>query len=437
MKTKLINPTGDTTGQKNAIDWEGCDYSKCGRTDRGVSAFGQVIGLRVRSNRPLSGENAAFDDNKDELGYVQILNSLLPSDIRVLAWCPNPPEDFSARFSCRSRHYKYFFTQPSFMPTPSSQGLRQSLTVDSVSNDKRREGWLDIQRMQDAAKRFEGLHDFRNFCKVDGSKQISDYRRRIFRSEIRALTSEEMPAAYVSGSLFRETNGASESSTHLASLQPDIYIFDLQGSAFLWHQVRHMVAVLFLVGQGLEAPAIVDDLLNVADCAEKPHYEMADETPLVLWNCTFPREGDDPLHDSLDWRYVGGVAPVAGQRASSSVKFGLGGAIDEIWSLWRAAKMDEVLRGTLLNLIASQPDLFTRDPSLDLGKMGQRKHSQKVFLGGNVPAYKGVYVPLLKRQRLRSVDEVNREYAEKHGLPDKMSGVAKGHPEESRGDHDE
>lgn len=30
----------------------------------------------------------------------------------------------------------------------------------------------------------------------------------------------------------------------------------LKGSAFLWHQVRCMVAILFMVGQGIESPDV-------------------------------------------------------------------------------------------------------------------------------------------------------------------------------------
>jgi tRNA pseudouridine38/39 synthase len=30
----------------------------------------------------------------------------------------------------------------------------------------------------------------------------------------------------------------------------------IKGSAFLWHQVRCMVSVLFLIGQGLESPSV-------------------------------------------------------------------------------------------------------------------------------------------------------------------------------------
>ncbi|KAJ3521140.1 hypothetical protein NM208_g13428 [Fusarium decemcellulare] len=82
---------------ERVVDFDCCEYSKCGRTDRGVSAFGQVIGLRVRSNRPLpkkrqrlseagdamvvdeesgdkaeeedEAETSSFDDIKDELQY--------------------------------------------------------------------------------------------------------------------------------------------------------------------------------------------------------------------------------------------------------------------------------------------------------------------------------------------------------------------------------
>jgi tRNA pseudouridine(38-40) synthase len=146
-KAKLLVHTGTPPEDPDQVNWEGCEYSKCGRTDRGVSAFGQVVGLRVRSSQPLQQCNGDvdkvasedvhhFDPIRDELPYVQILNRLLPSDIRVLAWCPNPPKDFSARFSCRERRYRYFFTQPAFAPTPGAWGL--SLGLTNQANAKRR-----------------------------------------------------------------------------------------------------------------------------------------------------------------------------------------------------------------------------------------------------------------------------------------------------------
>lgn len=37
-----------------------------------------------------------------------MLNRILPKDIRIVAWSP-VKEDFSARFDCGSRTYKYWF----------------------------------------------------------------------------------------------------------------------------------------------------------------------------------------------------------------------------------------------------------------------------------------------------------------------------------------
>jgi tRNA pseudouridine38/39 synthase len=140
-KARLIFPTAIEGFKEGEVNWEGTDYSKCGRTDKGVSAFGQVIGIRVRSNRPLvrkkeieneevqvNGEGVPskaaaestelqamaaepeeeppFDSIADELPYASLLNKILPPDIRILAWCPNPGPDFSARFSCRERRYR-------------------------------------------------------------------------------------------------------------------------------------------------------------------------------------------------------------------------------------------------------------------------------------------------------------------------------------------
>ena len=39
---------------------------------------------------------------------MHILNKVLPPEMHVLALCPVEPE-FSARFSCKQRTYKYFF----------------------------------------------------------------------------------------------------------------------------------------------------------------------------------------------------------------------------------------------------------------------------------------------------------------------------------------
>ncbi|KAL8964087.1 MAG: hypothetical protein Q9183_004716, partial [Haloplaca sp. 2 TL-2023] len=261
-KAKLVFPSPNASLRDDEPSWEGCEYSKAGRTDKGVSAYGQVIGIRVRSNRPVTSsqagkgdeevngegaqidqswssessppDDADFDPINHEIPYPQILNRLLPPQIRVLAWCPSPPADFSARFSCRERSYKYVFTQPAFAPSPGLGGL----PTDSDSRSYRREGWLDIHAMRTAAKKLEGLHDFRNFCKVDASKQIQNFERRINKAEVVQVNHDEKgPLGFLGLPGFRQHHPPETADDRLSTpSSPKIYAFKVQGSAFLWHQ---------------------------------------------------------------------------------------------------------------------------------------------------------------------------------------------------------
>ncbi|KAG6155455.1 hypothetical protein E4U37_001179 [Claviceps purpurea] len=478
---------------ERVVQFECCEYSKCGRTDRGVSAFGQVIGLRVRSNRPLpkkqvevggpvsediSGEathvekkasstagaeevaggketeageeqgeeeeeGVPFDDLKDELCYPRILNRLLPDDIRILAWCPSPPADFSARFSCRERQYRYFFTQPAFAPNPAEaagppSSSSYSSSSSSSSSSALQPGWLDIEAMRNAAKRFEGEHDFRNFCKVDPAKQISNFRRRIFESDI-------VQVQDASGVLpFLQNQQSPCGSSVEEGPYPQVYYFHVRGSAFLWHQIRHMVAVLFLVGQRLEDPAVVSELLDTQRTPCRPSYVMAEEVPLVLWDCIFPdltategagagatdqeqeqEQGSSSARiDCMNWIYVG--------DEQTSNKFGQFGLMESTWRLWRGHKMDELLSAQLLQRISQQGRRVHTDTDSDSiagtnagrkGKAARTKRdagptSSKVFEGGNGGRLGGKYVPVMKKPLLQSVEEQNDRYARRKGFAD-------------------
>lgn len=146
VRTKLI------------ADIDSSGYSRCGRTDRGVSAFGQVIGLRVRSNLPANAELLDVDSidavragekfrvklpsgeikTLTEIDYPTHINRSLPPEIRVYSVVTCAPE-FCARFDCQWRVYRYFFVKKQ----------------------------LDIDRMRAAANKLVGPHDFRNFCRID------------------------------------------------------------------------------------------------------------------------------------------------------------------------------------------------------------------------------------------------------------------------------
>lgn len=240
---------------------ESSGYSRCGRTDKGVSSAGQVVALRLKSNIPLqarldSNSETLVSDNdlpkneserlhalvppkkgngpevwKDvaEYPYSKMLNGVLPPNIRILGWSP-VSNDFSARFSATTRTYRYFF-------------VRRRLQLDP---------------MKQALQLLVGKHDFRNFCKMDVEK-VYNFERTIYAAEIVECPNESV-----------------------------VCYFQIHGQAFLWHQIRCIASILFLVGQGLEEPCVVKELLNVEEHPGKPGYPLAPERPLVLHQCGYP-----------------------------------------------------------------------------------------------------------------------------------------------------
>lgn len=227
------------------------NYHRCGRTDKGVSAFGQVISLDLRSHFPKGRHSEDFNlkdevnDDAKEIRYTHILNRVLPPDIRVLAWAPVEPS-FSARFSCLERTYRYFFPRAD----------------------------LDIVTMNCAAQKYVGTHDFRNLCKMDVANGVINFQRTILSAQVQLVG--QSPAEDRWQEPFQ------------------LCQFEVTGQAFLYHQVRCMMAILFLIGQGMEKPEIIDELLNIEKNPQKPQYSMAVEFPLVLYDCKF---------ENIKWLY--------------------------------------------------------------------------------------------------------------------------------------
>jgi len=108
-----------------------------GRTDTGVHALANVVSVDVDGGPP--AESAA-----------QALNSRLPDDVAVVS-ADQVPADFSARFSARSRTYRYrIFNRRAASPFEH----RRALWI-------KRE--LDLEELNAAAKLLLGEHDFRAF----------------------------------------------------------------------------------------------------------------------------------------------------------------------------------------------------------------------------------------------------------------------------------
>lgn len=261
MRTKMID------------DRDSCDYHRSGRTDIGVSAFCQVVSLVVRS----SGRE------DDELNYPFLLNKVLPAQIRCLCWSPVVSE-FTARFSCKQRTYKYFF--------PRSH--------------------LRIQEMRTAVGHLIGEHDFRNFCKLDDNN-CDKTIRQILSAEITDCDS---------------------SAGDTSSNPYDLLCVTISARGFLWHQIRCILSLLFLVGEGKEQPDLIRDMLDTDIFPHKPQYQLASGLPLVLYDCLY----DDT---DVDW--------VVDQKALTDV-------VASLQSLWtQAAIKTQMIRQMITDVNLMHP----------------------------------------------------------------------------------
>ncbi len=128
------------------------------RTDSGAHATGQVIHFRTTCAIPVERVPAA-------------LNSVLPRDIAA-RWAWEADESFHARYSARSRVYRYTVLN---QPVRSALVERYAYRVSQP---------LDVQAMREAAGYLVGKHDFAAFA-----CEVTRYRntvREVYSAQLRA-----------------------------------------------------------------------------------------------------------------------------------------------------------------------------------------------------------------------------------------------------------
>ena len=182
-----------------------------GRTDAGVHARGQSVGVRV-----------AAKWNPVELRRA--LNALLPRDIWVAAAHEMRPE-FHARYSATARRYSYF--------VGTDEG--------AMSPFRRRTEWaypraIDGDRLAIAAATLVGDHCFVAFA-VRGTAPPDDAHRCTIREAV-----------------WRDRAGG--------------LAFEIEGNRFLHHMVRFLVGTMLDVASGRRDPETVSRLLGASDNEE-------------------------------------------------------------------------------------------------------------------------------------------------------------------------
>ena len=116
---------------------EEVDLIGSGRTDAGVHSLGQVANFKTNSNFPIEKMPIA-------------LNSQLKNSI-VIKKAEEVDERFHSRYNAKNKTYRYIINN-SKTGTAIYRNLEYCYPFE-----------LDVEKMQEAAKYFEGEHDFKAF----------------------------------------------------------------------------------------------------------------------------------------------------------------------------------------------------------------------------------------------------------------------------------
>jgi tRNA pseudouridine38-40 synthase len=193
------------------------EFMGSGRTDAGVHALRQVAHLDLRKALPAETLRRGINDN-------------LPADIHILA-VDTVPHRFHARHGAVARSYLYQVSRRrTAFAKPFVWWVREP---------------LDLDRMQQAAKRFAGMHDFQAFSDDDPEEKSTD----VLVDEVTLVESG------------------------------DLILVRVGGSHFIWKMVRRMVGVLVEIGTG---NLVVDDISRLLaeskDSAPRPRTRPAELT---------------------------------------------------------------------------------------------------------------------------------------------------------------
>lgn len=191
-----------------------CDIVGCSRTDSGVHAneFFACVSKKgensIECTIPMESVPLAF-------------NSVLPDDIAVIG-ASTVDSDFHPRYGVKYKEYIYkIWNSP----------IKDPFGYDRSYHSPKRFSDESIAKMDLAAKRFCGRHDFSSFM-AQGSKIVDAHREVKYASVTR---------------------------------DGDIIIFKVAADGFLYNMVRIMVGTLLLVAQGKLEPEDIDSIIESRD----------------------------------------------------------------------------------------------------------------------------------------------------------------------------
>jgi tRNA pseudouridine38-40 synthase len=217
---------------KELFENESLDVYGAGRTDGGVHAIRQVAHLEVDTDLPL-------------LRIKYGINDRLPPDICIID-VEKAADNFHARHDAVARSYIY------------------QVSRRRTAFGKKYVWWikdqLSVEKMNEAAKQFIGLKDYRNF--TDSEQEQHSTKTEIIHAEAKEFG--------------------------------DMILIHIVGSHFLWKQVRRMTGVLVETGRGnLSADDVASFFKGTTDI---PAKLTAPPSGLFLENVWYKR--DEIIYDA-------------------------------------------------------------------------------------------------------------------------------------------
>lgn len=232
--------------ENHGEDMKKMSFQRCARTDKGVSAAGQVVSLKLR----------LIDDTIDKI------NEHLPPQIRVLG-LKRVTQGFNSKNNCDARTYSYMLPTVAFSPKDYDTG---DITAFRLNPET-------LQRVNHLFALYKGTHNFHNFT---SQKAADDPSAR------RYITEMWCGEPFIC------------SSTEFA-------VITVRGQSFMMHQIRKMIGLVIAVIRGYAK----EEVMNRSREQEKVDVPKAPGLGLVLDKVHFDRYnkkfGGDGLHERLEW----------------------------------------------------------------------------------------------------------------------------------------
>ncbi|XP_033075961.1 tRNA pseudouridine synthase A isoform X2 [Trachypithecus francoisi] len=231
--------------ENHGEDMRKMSFQRCARTDKGVSAAGQVVSLKVW----------LIDD------ILEKINSHLPSHIRILG-LKRVTGGFNSKNRCDARTYCYLL--PTFAFAHKDRDVQDETYRLSAET---------LQQVNRLLACYKGTHNFHNFTSQKGPQEPSA-RRYIL----------EM---YCEEPFVREGL--------------EFAVIRVKGQSFMMHQIRKMIGLVVAIVKGYAPESVLERSWGT----EKVDVPKAPGLGLVLERVHFEkynqRFGNDGLHEPLDW----------------------------------------------------------------------------------------------------------------------------------------